>query len=266
MKVTIENNLSADLTKPLDISIPVRFEGARLRAFGAEPPTSTPYRAGEFTLSVAEGAGCNCEVFQFSAHLHGTHTECVGHISKQKHLLHDVLPKSNFLRALLVTVKIERGLDSKESYALPFQKDDTVVSSDMLRAAWKNERDIEPEALIIRTVPNSSKKIARDYSQEPPAFLTTEAMEFVVKTGITHLLVDLPSVDRAEDEGLLSNHHLYWGVQQGSHAVSAPSSKTITELVYVPDEIGDGAYLLDLRVGNIRSDAAPSTPTLYRLA
>ena len=41
--------------------------------------------------------------------------------------------------------------------------------------------------------------------------------------------------------------------------------KTITEMIYVSDEIRDGLYLMDLNVTNFSADASPSRPLLYKL-
>jgi len=37
---------------------------------------------------------------------------------------------------------------------------------------------------------------------------------------------------------------------------------TITELIYVPNEVLDGAYLLNLQIAPFESDASPSRPLL----
>jgi arylformamidase len=39
----------------------------------------------------------------------------------------------------------------------------------------------------------------------------------------------------------------------------------VTELIYVPDEIPDGYYLLDLQMPPFMTDAAPSRPLLYQV-
>ena len=39
----------------------------------------------------------------------------------------------------------------------------------------------------------------------------------------------------------------------------------MTELIYVPEEIPDGRYLLNLQIADFTSDAAPSRPVLFRL-
>ena len=60
-------------------------------------------------------------------------------------------------------------------------------------------------------------------------------------------------------------HHLFWGIPQKKHNIldSEPSQNTITELVFVPDNIIDGIYLINLQVSNLSLDAAPSRPVLF---
>ena len=65
-------------------------------------------------------------------------------------------------------------------------------------------------------------------------YLSREAAEFLVARGIEHLVVDLPSIDRAHDEGRLTAHRVFFGLPPGSHASShardrrqrSPSSHT----------------------------------------
>ncbi len=39
---------------------------------------------------------------------------------------------------------------------------------------------------------------------------------------------------------------------------------TISELIYVPNSIKDGAYLLNLQIALFRNDASPCKPILYQ--
>ncbi len=260
------NDYCIDPAAQLDISIPVEFSGPRLSAFGAPPATAEPFAGKEHAASVAEGAGYNCEVFTFSAHLHGTHTECVGHISQQPHVVQDCIGHPGLLPAVLVSIDPVSGADSSENYPLPYTESDRVITAKALSAAldghpgWQNCR-----ALVIRTLPNADSRKTHSDDPQPPAFLTNDAMQLIAGAGVEHLLLDVPSVDRLKDEGRLSNHHIFWAVEQGSNDVPVPSSKSITELIFVADGIADGIYILDLNIGNIRSDATPSRPVLYEL-
>lgn len=103
--------------------------------------------------------------------------------------------------------------------------------------------------------------------QESPAFLSIEAAKYIHSLGVKHLLLDVPSVDRTFDEGKLTAHHIFWNVKQGSHEVDGDnySLKTITEMIFVPDGITDGRYLLNLQIAPFVSDASPSRPLLFSL-
>lgn len=253
-----------DLNQGLDVSIPVSFTEQQLQAFGAAPATAEPYSTADFTSSVAAGAGYNCPLFSFSAHLHGTHTECVGHISEQDHIVQDAAGYPGLTPALLITIDPVPAAGCGESYMPAFDQGDKVITHTALMAAFAQH--VGPDslgALVIRTLPNTENKKTQNDNATLPPFFTNEAMHAIVQAGFEHLLLDTPSVDRLQDQGKLSNHHIFWGVEQGSNNVPVPSSKTITELIFVPDEVKDGVYMLDLNIGNIRSDATPSRPVLY---
>ena len=87
-----------------------------------------------------------------------------------------------------------------------------------------------------------------------------KCIEFFNKHKIKHLLIDTPSVDRESDGGELAFHHAFWGVPDNLNF-----DRTITELIFVEDEIVDGTYILDLQVAPFENDAAPSRPVLYKI-
>jgi kynurenine formamidase len=115
-------------------------------------------------------------------------------------------------------------------------------------------------ALIIRTLPNSPEKRSRDYRDHPPPFFSLEAMRYLAGLPLRHLLVDIPSVDRSDDAGQLNAHRIFWNVPPGSRSAgpSARIERTITEMIYVPDSLPDGRYLLNIQIPHFMSDAAPS--------
>ena len=75
-----------------------------------------------------------------------------------------------------------------------------------------------------------------------------------------HLLVDMPSVDKEKDDGQLLAHKAFWDVD-GDVRMEA----TITELIYVPNRVKDGKYILNLLIAPFQNDASPSKPVLYML-
>jgi arylformamidase len=252
---------NVSVSKPHDISIPIRFEGDGLSAFGASPAHKETYATEGFVGDVKKGGSCNCDVLSFAPHLHGTHTECVGHIAKASIAVCDIL-KDSLIPATLITVTPQAG---SETYIPKLRPSDMVITKDQVsRALQGRDRDFL-EALIIRTVPNTSAKISAQYGATIPPFFSREAMQYLGELNIKHLLVDVPSIDRLDDEGKLTNHHIFWQVEQGSHTVDEknPSLKTITELIYVSDDIDDGIYMLNLQVAPLMVDAASSRPMLY---
>jgi hypothetical protein len=91
-------------------------------------------------------------------------------------------------------------------------------------------------------------------------------MEFIVRREVKHLLVDLPSIDRLFDEGKLSNHRIFWDVSPEAYETSPKTrhNSTITELIYAPSEIKDGAFVLNLQLAPFAADAAPSRPVIFK--
>ena len=76
-------NYTADLNSPLDISIPLRAGEKNVNAWYIGPATIEPVVMGDWIGDVAKGGNVNFRNIYFNPHGHGTHTECVGHISKE---------------------------------------------------------------------------------------------------------------------------------------------------------------------------------------
>jgi arylformamidase len=246
MLANIEYNgqkYAVNFNEPLDISIPIHSGEKNPHAFGIPYPVFEPFKAGNFIGSVALGGNVNCENIYMNAHGNGTHTECVGHISKERITIHQSLKNFVFF-AQLITVEPEN------------LNEDAVVSRKSVEAMLLPET----EALIIRTTPNSADKLTKYYSGNNPPFLAQELCAFLCSKNIKHLIIDLPSVDREEDEGALAAHHAFWNYP-GEPRYDA----TITEMAYVPNQIKDGLYLLNLQIASLQTDASPSKPILYQL-
>ena len=148
---------------------------------------------------------------------------------------------------------------------------DTVLSRDVLedalrRAGGTPAVQSERVALIVRTLPNDDGKLTRVYDEGYiPPYFSEDAMRYIVECGFKHLLVDLPSIDRLFDDGKLLNHRIFWNVEPASFETNAATrlNSTITELIYVPNKVEDGEYLLNLQIAPFESDAAPSRPVLF---
>ncbi len=233
-----------DLSKPHDISIPVRGSVENVNAWYVPPPEIKPVVDGAYTGSVTKGASTNFNNILFNPHAHGTHTECVGHITKEFYSVNECL-NNFFFMAKVITIAPGKV------------NDDFVISKKQIRNELSKP---VPEALIIRTIPNTSSKCTNQYSNTNPPYLLEETAIFLRDSGVKHLLIDLPSVDKEKDDGALLAHKAFWNFS-GELRMDA----TITELVFVPNQIEDGYYFLNLQVAPFENDASPSRPVLYKI-
>ena len=121
------------------------------------------------------------------------------------------------------------------------------------------------DALLIRTMPNEAEKMTRDYALSPPyPFLSSEAMQWLAGQELKHLLLDTPSLDRANDQGLLANHRRWWGMDTKiPPGEFPPGRRSVTEMMFVPNDIPDGYYWLNLELQPLVSDATSSRPVIY---
>ena len=253
-----------DLSRPIDIAIDLDFTKDQPRHFGAPAAAAHPLSVPGFSGSVAQGAGCNCNVITLIPHCNGTHTECVGHLTREPLDAHRQIPRG-LIPALLITVDPVSAHGALETTDPAPQSGDQLITRRALEHNWPTTLPFQPQAVVVRTRPNDGDKVRRDYSDSTPPYFSREAAEFLVARGIEHLVVDLPSIDRAHDEGRLTTHRVFFGLPRGSHSldmVGRPRS-TVTELAFIPDEVMDGPYFLELQVPAIGGDAVPSRPLLY---
>ena len=239
------NEFMVDLDHPMDISIPLRDGSDNPNCYHTNPPEFAPVLQDGFIGSVAQGGPCNHQRISLAAHGNGTHTECFGHLSPNPEItLNKCLIKFHF-STRLISVEPQFGKDG----------DTFILWSDVERLVGPQY----PEALIIRSLPNSAKKLTQDYSGTNPPYLEAGFGEKLAINNVQHLLVDLPSIDK-EINNELPNHHGFW-----NYPSSPRNDCTITELIYVPEEIPDGLYLLNIQICSIESDASPSKPVIYSM-
>jgi len=254
VKASITSNdqtFEVDFSKPIDISITLTNTDENPIAWYIEKPEIEPVRFGEWIGKVSEGSSStNFNNIFFNPHGHGTHTECLGHITKEFYSINDTL-KTFFFTAELISVTPE------------IQGEDLVITKDQIEKALQGK---SPEAIVIRTLPNVNEKLSKKYSNTNPPYLDENVAIFLRESGVKHLLIDLPSVDKEKDEGKLLAHKAFWNVKNVNFLnEDARLDATITELIYVKDEISDGSYLLNLQIASFENDASPSKPVLYEI-
>lgn len=237
-----ELTFTVDLEKGVDISLPVDPAG-ELNAFYIPAPKFEALRVGTFVGSVVEGGSANCENLLINAHGNGTHTECVGHLSRNRISIHDCLKSFHHI-AQLISVE-----------PILINGDYIITLQDVLQHSIHKDA----QALVIRTLPNfEGVKKNKNYSGTNPCYLEPKLCAWIRENHIKHLLVDLPSVDREEDQGQLLAHKAFWNYPEAPRL-----DMTITEFIFVPENLADGLFLLNLQIASLMTDASPSKPVLY---
>ena len=174
----------------------------------------------------------------------------LGHITREFYSINQSLKQFFFLAELVSVVPEMQG-------------EDLVITKSQIEKGLGGKT---PEAIIIRTFLILKYKKSLKYSNTNPPYLAEDAARFICESGIQHLLIDLPSVDKEHDEGKLLAHKAFWNVKDVNNLnADARLESTITEMVFVADEVKDGSYLLNLQIASFENDASPSKPILYKI-
>ena len=239
---------SVNTDEGMDLSIRNDFSGSAPIFYGSEQPKANALRFNDFIGDIKEGGSCNVPVVTLDIHCTGTHTESIAHVIDSEEKISDVCPYG-MIPAWLTSVELCEANDTSESYHCD-------IGSNMLITKKELQKNISESysALIIRTLPNDDSKKTRDYDVKPAPFFTNDAIDHINELGVKHLLVDIPSIDKANDGGQLENHKRFF--KQG---------KTISELLFIPNDLKDGFGFLQIQLPNWGLDAAPSRPIFYSI-
>ncbi|WP_163833671.1 cyclase family protein [Spartinivicinus ruber] len=251
----------------VSIAIPLAFNSPQPNHFNAPLATSQVVESQGFIGDTRRGGSCNVEQLSFTPHCNGTHTECIGHILDQRISVTNTVTDC-FIPSVIISLTPKKADQCPDRYRPTLVNTDYIIDQASLVDRLAGIPDEQLVGLVIRTLPNSLEKQTQVYEKSnQPVFFSLDAMEYLVKRRIQHLLVDFPSVDKTYDDGKLTCHHIFWQVPEGKHEATSVSHlhHSISELVFVPDEVVDGFYLLNLQVPAFLSDAAPSRPILIPL-
>lgn len=241
--ITLEKDgkkFSANMDRGHCIAIPLNHTRPQPNAFYAPLYEAAPHKVGDWIGDTRHGASVNFFNLRINPHGNGTHTECVGHISNERHSVHRALGPGIWLAQLI------------SAYPVLHESGDRVIED----LEWEDGMD----AIIIRSMPNHPEKMSMHYGGTNPPYLNAGIAQRMADNEIRHLLLDLPSVDREEDKGRLAAHKAFW-----QYPESPRLNATVTEMIYVDNVIPDGIYLLEIQLPAIDLDAAPSRPILYPL-
>ena len=254
MKVTVaidHQSYEANLNDPFDISLPSKVKDG-FTAWYVNPITIKPVQGEAFIGSVKQGGAVNfCDVY-INPHGNTTHTECVGHISKEKQEVNNILNRFHFT-SQVITLKAKK---IKEDLSEWQKKDDWIIDKKAI------EKVLNPdiESVVLRTQLDYKGLVNKQYNNTNWPYLLPELTAFLRSAGVKHLLIDQPSVDREKDGGQLLAHKAFWDYPNSTDLL-----RTITEFIAVPQDLEDGFYLLNLSFANLCNDASPSRPILYKL-
>lgn len=235
------NTYKFNANKFTDLSLSLNKEN-NVNCYDLQGPSFEYFKSEAFTGSLAAGGSVNCERISFYPHASSTHTECALH----------VLPVNFDMRTVQIPVL---------QMCRVFSVQPSLVDGDWcLDMAALNGLSNEEkfEAIVFRTLPNEAEKSHKNYSGINPAYFEPSVLTHLQNLGFKHLLTDLPSIDKESDAGRLAAHK-NWFLVNGQ----APADRTITELVYVPNELPDGLYVLSIQVPKIETDAVPSRILVY---
>ena len=160
---TNKTNVTIDLSRPLDISIVMSDSPQNPLAWYLEKPEISAVQLGDWVGKVSKGAAVNFNNISFNPHAHGTHTECLGHITDSFYSINDAL-KSFFFTAEVITI------------SPVLIQEDYVLTLDAVKEKIKNKT---PKAVVIRTMPNTISKTSRKYSNTNWPYLDYKAAAFL---------------------------------------------------------------------------------------
>lgn len=249
MQIGIKHNggdYNVDLAEGIDISIALSHGQEGPNCFYAPLFEAVPLKAGDFIGDTRHGAPVNFYNVRLNPHGNGTHTECVGHIATERISVNQSLKTCHGI-ANLVSI-----------YPQQMENGDRVITADQLHSNLDGK--VACDALIVRTMPNHKDKMSRIYSGTNPPYFDKEAIAAIIQNKYTHLLVDLPSIDREEDGGQLTGHKTFW-----NYPAEINTQRTITEMIFVPDFIKDGTYFFNIQIPPFELDAASSRVFLYNM-
>lgn len=242
-----------DFAAAVPLALQLDFGARHPRHFGAPAAASERLRVGGFEGSVAAGASCNCSRVTLVPHCNGTHTESVCHLTVEQRPLQSILPLAPLPALLLRVAPVAAESTDEDSDPAP-RPGDRLVTRAAVCAAWPRQLTGQVEALLLDT--------GTRWDDTAPPFLSRQLAAELVARGVRHLVTDLPSVDRLQDEGRLTAHRVFFGLPAGSTllADARRPDATITELAHFPAGLAAGPCAVQIQVPALDGDAVPSRP------
>ena len=258
MEICVKHNNKSYLINTdngIDISIPTEFKQNFGPKFYDEfYPSVSYYKTNSHEYNLDNNGDCNVPIIKLNIHCSGTHTECAQHIDKEAPCINEY-NNLNFIPSQLITLNSVNS--TNEKYHCDILEQDKIITKQQLEKKINKNCSTFLKGLIIRTLPNKLTKCNNNYNLVPHPFFTNDAIMFIKSLGVEHIVVDIPSIDKYNDNGKLGNHHVFFKDNNKFNL------NTITEFAYIPNNCNDGKCFLNLQISNFNLDAAPSRPILF---
>ncbi|MBU9810413.1 cyclase family protein [Rahnella sp. C60] len=241
----------------IKLSAQLCFADNAVNLYGIAPAYEAPLKYENSQARVTSGGACNASLISFVPHCHGTHTECIGHILPEIHNVAD-LSMPLFMAATLIHVSLERVSKMKDRYNTHAEDNDWIITEEAINHALTPLGSDYLQALVITT---DDKSWLPDGNGAP--YFSHQAMERVLQLGVQHLFVDIPSIDKLHDGGLMDNHRCFWGMADPCNPITERRQASVTELIQLPEGIFPGHYFISLQLPDLTGDALPSKPLLF---
>ena len=208
--------------------------------------------------------GCNVASVTLCTHCAGPHLEVVSHIVESAYpaKVSDAIESDKLENAILITPEIGALGESVDTYPVG-TPGDIVVSRRALVASLGDGKSEGCESVIIR-IPETAFSIEHQTGEiRDWPYLTVEAAAFL-HSKFRHVRTNAPSIEKQYSEGGMWSHAIFFGVDanRSSGGNGIYEARTVGELFHLPNEIGDGKYMLVCPFHEVGIDCALTLPFL----
>ncbi len=248
------------LNEPVSVDRRVLFtpEIKAANSFHITLPSRKTYEVpGQFTGNVDRGGVCNVEIISSAAH-NTTHIETSAHILSYDTdpMTIDQIPVKNLSGLLylidLSSISAEPG---KAVEWIDIERKLLQIELPVSMLAIKTQGSVLPEDY--------------DFSGKDFIYLAPEAAKAIndfriMEKRIDCLLLDLPSIDRENDEGKLLAHRYYFGLPESGHTGTGTEKRTLIELAYFSG-LEEGYYYAAITPPRFQTNAMTTGIFLWKL-
>ncbi|MFC1492316.1 cyclase family protein [candidate division KSB1 bacterium] len=225
--------------------------------FISRPSRETYEVPGQFTGDVDRGGVCNVEIISSAAH-NTTHIETSAHVLSygSDPVTVDEIPLENLSGLLylidLTDIPAESGNAVKW---IDIEKRLLQITLPVTMLAIKTQGSVLPEDY--------------DFSGQDFIYMAPEAAKAVnefriMDKKIDCLILDLPSIDRENDQGKLLAHRNYFGIPETGHTGTDTEKRALVELAYFAG-LDEGYYYAVITPPRFQTNAMTTGVTFWKL-